>query len=348
MEFFADATCTMCGNQEPWGNSSWCPKCGYYPRLGISMGPALEPAPEASPGPKSLRDAWAVLPVWARVLAAGVVALFTANVTARLMIPDQSPARMHIALLELAAGLGVFVAMHCAAYVKASMENAGVRFLDLLLHPIVNWQPTIQQLPGTARRVWLGAWGLTAAVCALLVLGGIPYRMLFEDWGARSRVKPEVASRVQEGSAEKLVSGGALTASLDEKVRERADLEAKEAAVPQEDSELEMQSADCVVIGYNVSARDGGVSELLLASLVNGELKYVGSVSEGIPDGVRQELSHRLPELKRDTSFISCPGSGIWVKPIVACKTSFRAWTEDNMLSQTTFKELMAEIGGVK
>jgi hypothetical protein len=296
-----------------------------------------------------LRDAWADLPVWARILAAGVLAVFTANVSARLVIPDQSPARMHVALLELAAGLGVFVTMHCAAYVKASMSNSGVRFLDLVLHPLVNWKPTIEQLPGTARRVWLGAWGLTAAVCALIVLGGIPLGALFDNWGVRKRVNAEMASRVRGESPELPVAGGARAGNLDEKVRERADLEAQATVIqPQNDTDLEMQSADCVVIGYNVSARDGGVTELILASLVDGELKYVGSVTQGIPEDVRQELSHRLPDLKRETAFVSCPGSCIWVKPVVACKTSFRGWTDDNRLSETTFKELMADIGGVK
>jgi hypothetical protein len=313
------------------------------------MGPAVKSDPAASRGPKSLRDTWADLPVWARILAAGVMFVFTANVTARLVISDQHPARLTFALLELAAGLGVFVTMHCAAYVKASMCNSGLGFLDVVLHPIVNWHPTIQQLPGTARRVWLGAWGLTAAVCALVVVGGIPYGVLFDDWGVRNRAKPEMVSQVRGDSADRLVDGGVLADSLDEKVRERADLEAKEATVPaQDESELQLQSADCVVIGYNVSARDGTVSELLLASLVNGELKYVGSVTQGIPEDVRQELSRRLPELKRETAFIECSGSGVWVKPIIACKTSFRFWTDDQMLSETTFKELMAEIGGVK
>jgi ATP-dependent DNA ligase len=83
-------------------------------------------------------------------------------------------------------------------------------------------------------------------------------------------------------------------------------------------------------------------------SLVNGELKYVGSVTEGISEDVQKELSRRLPELKRETAFIECSGSGIWVKPVIACKTSFRSWTEETMLKETKFKELMAEIGGVE
>jgi hypothetical protein len=309
----------------------------------------LTPHSETSRRPKSVRDAWADLPVWAWILVAGAMVIFTINVSVRFVLLDHSPARMRFALLELAAGLGVFVTMHCAASVTASLSDAGVRFVDILLHPVICWRSTIQQLPGTARRVWLAAWGLTAAVSALVVVGGIPYGALFDDWGFRNRVKEQMASAVRKESAERLVGGGALAGNLDEKVRERSDVEARDAARRAEDgSELEMQSTDCVVIGYNVSSSDGAVSELLLASLVNGELKYVGSVRQGISEEVRQELSRRLPDLQQDTAFVSCPDSAIWVKPIVACKTSFRSWTDDMFLSGTKFKELMAEISGVK
>ena len=112
------------------------------------------------------------------------------------------------------------------------------------------------------------------------------------------------------------------------------------------ESELEMLSNDCVVVGYNVNPADGSVAELLLASVVDRELKYVGAVQKGIPDEVRTELASRLPGLKRQTPFVKCSNSAVWVKPIVACRTKFKAWTEDQKMTDVTFKELLADVKG--
>jgi hypothetical protein len=183
----------------------------------------------------------------------------------------------------------------------------------------------------------------------VVIIGGIRYSALVDDWGFRNRVTKEMASRVRVESVERLVGGGALAGNLEEEVQKRAEQEAREAALrAQSDLELELQTADCVVVGYNVSARDGSVCELLLASLVNGELRYVGTVKQGIPEDAREELSRRLPDLQRDTPFVDCPGTAIWVKPVVACKTWFQSWTEDHQFNEAKFKELMSEIRGVE
>ena len=113
-------------------------------------------------------------------------------------------------------------------------------------------------------------------------------------------------------------------------------------------TDIEVLALDCVVIGYNMTARDGAVSNLLLASLVDGELRYVGSVSKGIPEDVGQELARRLSTLQRQIPVVKCRGTGIWVKPIVACKASFNSWTDDKMMVDAEFQELMAEIDYVE
>jgi hypothetical protein len=345
----SNADCPMCGNLEPWGNSSWCPECGFYPRLGISLGPSAGSSQQIGGAPTSRGISWQHVPLWAKVLAAGVVAIVAANIGARLAIPKVGSVRPLTAFLELVAGLCVASLMHCAAFFKAAMSNHRFCLIDSALHPVETWKPTIHELPRTARRVWLGAWGVTCAVCAVVVIGGIRYSALVDDWGFRNRVTKDMASRVRVESIERLVGGGALSGKLEEKVQERAEQEAREAAIrAQNGSELEMQTADCVVVGYNVSAKDGSVRELFLASLVNGELRYVGTVTEGIPAQALEELSHRLPELKRDTAFVECPWKAIWVKPVVACKTSFQSWTDDQLFDKAKFKELMSEIGGVE
>jgi hypothetical protein len=138
----ADVGCPMCGNLEPWGNSSWCPQCGFYPRLGISLGPALKTASESTPAAKSTREIWQRAPVWVKVLCAGMLGIFVASVAARLALPEKGLARTLTALLQLATGLGVLATMHTAAFFKAAMTNHRFGFIDALLHPVETWKPT--------------------------------------------------------------------------------------------------------------------------------------------------------------------------------------------------------------
>jgi ATP-dependent DNA ligase len=102
------------------------------------------------------------------------------------------------------------------------------------------------------------------------------------------------------------------------------------------------------VIGYNLDRSTGNVSELLLGSVVEGELKYVGSVTEGIPENIQQQLSERLPTLERKSAVIKCPRDAVWVKPVISCMAGFKSWTEDKRMQQPVFKELLADIEGDK
>ena len=254
------------------------------------------------------------MPSWARILCIGIVAIFGVSLVARVATAGSDFGRSVCGLLELAVGLTVFGTMHAVAAFKAIVKNHGLGIVDSLLHPYQVWQPTLEDLPHTSRRVWLGAWGLTAAICAIVVVGGIRYSAVLDDWGFRKRADLAGASRIE-----------------------------KKAVGPDVAATVEMLSHDCVVVGYNLSPADGSISELLLATLVGGELKYVGSITDGIPPEINAELVWRLVDLKQPTPSAHCPGSGIWVNPIVACKVSFKSWTEDQRMSGATFEELLAE-----
>jgi hypothetical protein len=232
--------------------------------------------------------------------------------------------------------------------VRATIRYVNFGFVDAMLHPIDAWRPTFRELPALAPRVWLAAWGLTGAVCAIVILGGVRYAVLVEDWGFRKPVNGAVRARVRISALEKAVAEGALAEDFEKAATERAEIEARIAAEAEARGiDLDVISADCVVIGFKLNA-DGSVSELLLASLVGEELHYVGSVSDGIPDDVRRDLAARLQTITRDKPFVECSAAGTWVKPIITCKTNFKSWTPDKQFYDVTFKELLGDIEEVK
>jgi hypothetical protein len=217
------------------------------------------------------------------------------------------------------------------------------------MNPAGVWRPTIDELPRTARRIWMAAWGLTAAICAMFIVGGIRYSALLDDWGFKKRADSALTTHVRITSSQKAAGTGTLAASPHTGAPERAE---SAATVPAEiatrGTDVEMLAIDCVIVGYNISPRDGSIANLLLASLVYGDLQYVGKVSKGIPEDVGKELALRLSELKRQIPIVKCPGTAVWVKPVVACKANFKSWTDDKLMVDPEFQELMAEIDFVE
>lgn len=339
--------CPKCGNLESWGHSSWCPACGFYPRLGTSLQQNHQPVAEIHEPPKSSWDLWQRAPTWIKILCTGVFAIFGMSVLVRAATPDGGLARTLWSFSQLIIGAGIFATLHVIALLSATMKTNRVGFIDAIVHPIDVWRPTIQDLPRTARRIWLGAWGLTAAICAMAVIGGLRYSVLLDDWGFRQRAQSEMGSRIRAAAMEKAIADRKHADNLEDAVKGAAKGGAK-GGPSQQESEGDVQSNDCVVIGYNVSPADGRVAELILASVVEGELKYVGTVSQGLPPDIQDELSRRLPGLKQNSSFVKCPQTAVWVKPIVACRLNFKSWSDNNVMREPAFKELLSEITGVE
>jgi len=296
--------CPNCGDLESWGRSSWCPQCGFYPRLGICVEPANETRSVAVPAPKSPFEMWARLPVWAKVLCCGVLAIFGLSIAIRLGTAPKGFARSLCGVAQLAAGMGVFLTLHAVAVLTATMKSNRLGFIDAILHPFEVWRPTLQDLPRTGRRVCAASWGFTAAFCAITVIGGIRYSALVDDWGFKKRAAASLADEIRKSLVDKAnEEDGADT--MEDAVKDLAgkdgESETEEPTTAAEESELDMLTSECVVIGYNTDRANGNVSELLLGSVVDGELKYVGSVTEGIPEGVQQQLLQKLPPLERKT-----------------------------------------------
>jgi hypothetical protein len=337
------AGCPKCGNPDSWGTASWCPKCGYYPRLGttVSGDPQSAGAPETAASPSSYREALARLPPWSYILASGVVAIFFVSLAVRVITPDDSFSRSLWSVTQLLVGGGTFVAVHIYAFLRAGMKTSGLEAFDVITHPIEVWRPSFRELPGTARRIYAGAWGFTAALCATVIIGGIRYSVLTDDWGFKERPKQNLAKKIREQMLAAAEEGEEGADSLDDAINDLAGDDKKK----DEEHDLEMLSADCVVIGYNIDSESGAVKELVLASLVDEKLQYVGTISGNIPDDVQEELKSRLPTLTQEKPFLACPVSATWVKPVVTCRTSFKSWSDTKRMQQPEFRELLAETG---
>jgi hypothetical protein len=338
----AAAGCPKCGNLDSWGTASWCPKCGYYPRFGTTV--ALEGAAAATqdglPAPSSHLEALARLPKWAYVLAGGIVAIFVISVAVRVVIPDDSLVRSLWSITQLVVGGGTFIAMHVYAFLRAGMKTDRLNFFDMIVHPIEVWRPSFQELPATSRRIWAGAWGFMASACAILIIGGIRYSALTDDWGFKERPKQNLMKKIKDQLLANAKDAEEGADNLEDAINDFAgDDEAKNKGK----HELEMLSADCVVVGFNIDKNTGEIRDLVLASVIDERLQYAGMVTGGIPPELQKQLRDKLPALAQEEPFLKCPVAATWVKPVVTCRTSFKSWSDNKRMQQPVLKELLAD-----
>jgi ATP-dependent DNA ligase len=73
-------------------------------------------------------------------------------------------------------------------------------------------------------------------------------------------------------------------------------------------------------------------------------LRYVGMVSTGIPEDVREEINSRLKQLPAVQPVVPCSITGKWVQPKLTCSVAFKSWSSDGYFQQPTFDKILAEV----
>ncbi|MEX0703619.1 MAG: hypothetical protein WD069_16100 [Planctomycetales bacterium] len=322
--------CPECGSQKTWGGASWCPDCGFYPKLNTRL-TVVPGAPEEAPAARGLIES---VPGWARVLGGGIFAVAGVSVVATLSLPAEGPARAWWSVGQCGIGLIAFAVAQLSVFFKALSISDRVGPVDVVFKPIAIWKPSLIELPTGTWRVWSAGWGLAGIVCGLAIVGGIRYSALFDDWGIKAGAKRNLVNAITERARAKQGGAGSLSDALDDFAGEKEDESA--AKIP-------LQSIDCLIFGYTkLGADDFG--SILLATDVEGDLKYVGRISAGeIPEEQREVLRQRLPQLVRTQPFVDSPVPATWLDPVLVGRMKFREWTPQRQLKQPRFEALLRD-----
>lgn len=331
--------CPNCGSREPWGRSSWCPACGYYPALG---GTSLRTAEQVEAdsavqgeawetihkGPENLAEA---IPQWAWLAVGGTVAILALNIAARFMLPLKPSHRTLCTLLEFTGGFIAAAISHFSAYLFAACKSDKLGPFDFFMKPIEMWKPTFAKMPEGTRRVCGMAWGTTLMFCGLVIMAGFAFDDLFEDWGF-IQPEPEVifsVTKKRRSSSEE---------ALESIVSKVVEVEAAEAP--------ELMETRCVILGYTLTDKKE-LNSLVLGSAPKGRLAYVGLLSQAdIPEENRQDIVLSLQELDRLRECHVKQGvpikQAIWVEPKLMCKIEHTSWTTQYRLQQPKFLKLVS------
>ncbi|WP_437203849.1 hypothetical protein [Planctomicrobium sp. SH664] len=154
--------CPNCGSQESWGISSWCPACGYYPKLGRVVSAGEETSPEDLSPPLDLS--------WTRPLLIGMFLLLLESVAIRLIFPDIQ-VRSQWATAQLALGGLTFLVSHVLAYAVAAGTSDKISPSNLFFGPGAIWAVAFKNPEKSSRLLCAAGCSLTAMVLALGVIG---------------------------------------------------------------------------------------------------------------------------------------------------------------------------------
>jgi len=104
------------------------------------------------------------------------------------------------------------------------------------------------------------------------------------------------------------------------------------------------QIVPCVIIGYRLGRK--GVHGILVATVHDGGLQYVGQVSRGFSGAAQVELTQRLMAQPRSHPVVPCPTRACWVAPELYCRVRFQEWTRHGRLRYPVFDGCFAPRGG--
>lgn len=179
----AKETCPRCHTTQDWGHSSWCPVCSYYPVAdeGAADGRSwADDLPEVEQE-EQLDDRHPLLaiPGWFWIMMGGILGIVVFSVSILLAFPEEDGPRGTIALIQLAVGFASFAVAHGLACKKAFALDRRLNPMDILLGWVLIWQPAVQELPKSSRRIWGLVWGVVGMLTAVTIIGGIDYSAPF-------------------------------------------------------------------------------------------------------------------------------------------------------------------------
>ena len=377
-------TCPRCHTTTPWGESSWCPDCGYYPAVdanaqnGQSWADSLPDLPQESP--EDDRAGLAAIPAWLWIMLGGIVGITAFSVVVRTSLPDDVDTRGAIALTQLIVGALSMLAAHLIAGFVAMKSDRRINFNDIMLSWFNVWQPTISNLPDTSKRIWAMVWGMVAVLTSTTIIGGIDYGAPFRTHEAPDIKPMNVIGTVAGAAAAQAKAQGDQDASLGQALgdlksqvdqaqlanngppksmkdalNELGDMEDQmkamedaldDAAAIAGEEDGVMKTINCFVYGVTTDRRN--IPEtFLFAANTRGQDQHVAEIkTTDLPRDTFRTLAVRLYKAVRKSPVIPSQRKAVWVNPVVSCRLKFRSFTEDGELVNAEFDAIVVEQRG--
>lgn len=335
--------CPECGSVEPWGEASWCPNCGYYPVLNRAVESANEGSAIAEEEERVVDHWWEAVPEWVWPLIIGGVGIVVASLIGRLMLNHRPGILAIWGGVQIITGYAIFFTAHLGAYMTASAKDTTLGPFDVFMKPREIWRYTIAKLPDTSRRVYCGAWGLTAAMAAKALLGGLDLSSITEDEWVEPQANKSVVGVVRDAAKANSKKQGPKT--MNEAMNELAGDEGNGSGLElAKVKDKRTERADCLIYGY-VASGGSDFDRLLLATAIKGKLQHTAVIDASSMDKEdRRKLVLRMSAHTTRQSIIRGPIRGTWLKPKFMCRVKFEKWSASKKMVAPAIDAMLADI----
>lgn len=354
----AGPVCEKCGLAT---EAAACPKCGWYPSLGIHVDidqnfeaamNNLPPAEEADPAAAAARKpsewqkhlaVWSdLIPLWGWIMIGTTFGAVVAGVACKVISLTSPSLQTVIGVSGLIGGLALALVAHVVAFLICSFDDADFGVADLVIKPGKTWKQIFSELP---ERVWLANslnLGVSTALSAALIVGGIPYEKLL-DWGFKARAKPNLIAAIAENAPQGEASG-----SLEDAMGEFTEKAGVENFNPAGSNQAPLppkprRRLECLIIGYQTN-KAGEITRFLLAADDTGKLKYVGSVRPELDVREQSELLKAFEKRSSTRPFVKTPEVGVWLSPKYMCRVTYTDWERGKRPQDLEWDEMLDEL----
>jgi DNA ligase D-like protein (predicted ligase) len=101
------------------------------------------------------------------------------------------------------------------------------------------------------------------------------------------------------------------------------------------------QSVVCAIIGW-LPSTTRGLKSLLIATEIDGEVRFIGQVGTGIPEPIHRRLLGLFAKMSVPKPAVPCKVKDArWLRPELFCHVSFMEWTKDQKLRAPVFESLI-------
>ncbi len=329
------STCPQCPNTDAWGTSIFCPKCGWYPKIGKYV-PFDQPEQQSRQEEiLSVWDAWKAVPGWAWPVIVGNVLIAATDIGIAIAYA-KTPTPATIGFFQLTISALMLLPLHLFAYLKSLPDSDEIKPFDIFLKPRLVWKRTFDQLPKTAIQVWLASFSVGGIIFATLFLGGTNVNALLDGMAVKKKPSSCVMGAVTNATGKEepdMTMEEALTAFT-------GAAEAAKGTPLGGPDETAKESVVCCVIGFRLSG--GVLSTLVVAEKEQGYWVYRGEAScENISPSEQEKFKEAARLLIRRKPAVAAPGDAFWMTPYVMCEVEFSDRTPSGRFLKAKLKQVL-------